>query len=154
MRKINSIVYGLILTILLLAGCEKKDVPKGFPKLYPVTLELVQAENPLAEATVSLYPVDAASHWSCGGFSDANGRAVLATHGGHNGVPAGKYKVAVIKAIIEGTPATMDEPGTSATFSLIERKYTSQKTTTLEIDVQPGQNHFRLDVGSPVKNKL
>jgi hypothetical protein len=154
MTKMNVIVCGLALTILLCIGCGKNDVPTGFPKLHPVTLELVQEETPLPEATISLYPTDESNQWSSGGFSDNNGRAVLRTHGGHSGVPAGKYRVAVVKAVTEGIPATMDDSGTSATFSLIEKQYTLRQFTPLEIDVQKGKNTFRLDVGSPVKYQV
>jgi hypothetical protein len=150
----NPILYGLTLVTLLLVKKKKSDVPKGFPKLHPVTLELVQGETPLTEATVSLYPMDASNQWSSGGFSDGEGRAVLRTHGGHNGVPEGKYRVAVVKAISDGIPATMDEPGTLATFSLIEKEYTLRQTTPLEVEVQAKKNNFRLDVGTPVQYRV
>jgi len=150
----NHIIYGLTLTTLLFVGCGRNAVPAGFPKLHPVTIELVQGDTPLTEATVSLYPVEESNQWSSGGFSDGNGRAVLRTHGGHSGVPKGTYKVAVVKAIAEGISATADEPGTLATYSLIERQYTLRHTTPLEVDVQAGKNNFRLDVGNPVQYRV
>jgi len=153
MKKTSRIVYGLTLTTLLFVGCGQSIAPDGLPKLHPVMLDLVQEGEPLVEATVSLHPLDETALWSSGGFSDRNGRAMLVTHGGYSGVPIGKYKVTVIKSIMEGTKGTLDEAGTATTFSLIDKKFTSRKTTPLEIDVQTGKNTFRLDVGTPVKNK-
>ncbi len=107
----------------------------------------------MTEATVSLYPANETNRWSSGGFSDANGHAILVTHGGFNGVPIGKYKVAVIKSTVEEIPGTPDKEETSTAFTLVEKMYTSRQTTPLEIDVREGQNVIRLEVGGSVKNK-
>lgn len=139
--------------VLLFCGCGQSNRPEGLPELQPVTLNLSQAGNPLAEATVSLYPVDTTNQWSSGGFSDEQGDTVLVTHGGFDGVPVGKYKVVVVKSLLEGTAGTADEAGNSAMVTLVERQYTSRKTTPLEIDIQEGENVIQLDVGKPVKRR-
>jgi len=147
------ILSGLVLIVPLILGCDKRPMPEGLPKLYPLTLDLFQNGQPLAEATVSLYPMDSTSKWSSGGFSDDSGRAVIVTHGGFDGAPVGKYKVAVVKSIVEGAPESMDDQGNSQSFSLIESQYTNRNTTPLEIEVQSGKNSLRLDVGKVVKIK-
>ncbi|MCL2624701.1 MAG: hypothetical protein FWD31_13650 [Planctomycetaceae bacterium] len=153
MKTMKIILFGLILVVPLILGCGQRPMPEGLPKLYPLALDLFQDDQPLVEATVSLYPADSTSKWSSGGFSDNNGRAVIVTHGGFDGAPVGKYKVAVVKSIIEGAPESMDDQGNSQSFTLIETQYTNRNTTPLEIEVQSGQNSLRLDVGKAVKIK-
>ena len=153
MKRMKMILLGLVLVAPLMSGCGKQSLPEGLPKLYPLTLDLLQEGEPLVEATVSLYPVGSTSTWSSGGFSDQNGHAVIVTHGGFDGAPVGKYKVAIVKSVVEGAPESMDDQGNSHSFSLVEDKFTKRTTTPLEIDVQPEKNILRLEVGKAVKNK-
>ena len=153
MKPIKLTLSGLVVVVSMILGCEQQSLPEGLPKRHPLTLELFQGDQPLVEATVSLHPMDSTSKWSSGGFSDNNGHAVIMTHGGFDGAPVGKYNVTVVKSIVEGAPESMDDQGHSQSFSLIETQYTNRNTTPLKIEVQPGKNSLRLDVGKAVKIK-
>jgi hypothetical protein len=147
-------VCSLLLLLSAVSGCRNDYRPEGLPVLYPVVLHLTQEKEPLVEATISLFPLDSENHWSSGGFTNREGNARIVTHGGFDGVPTGRYKVVVVKSIVEGVPKSVDEMGTPRAYSLIETPYTTRKSTPLEIEVQKNnKNQFQLNVGKAVKVK-
>lgn len=66
-----------------------------------------------------------------------------------DGIPAGKYKVHIIEAM---EPVEPDNPSNDAMRTVVEARYTSEKTTPLEIEI-PSKNLFNIVVERPVKAK-
>lgn len=140
----------VLLVFLLLGplGCSRgPQKPEGLPDLHPVTLTVIQDGKPLDGAIVSLRPLDSSNHWGSNGLTDANGKAIIKTHGDFAGAPVGKYKVAVIKTEVETSGKT------SVSYNIINPVYTTYDTTTLEIEVGTGSNETSLDLGEAVRIK-
>ena len=139
--------------VLFMSGCGQPR-PDGLPNLYPVTLKFMQEGAPCTDALVSLTP-ESDGQWAVGGITDSNGNAALLTHGRYPGVPAGKYKVAVIKTETEliGPPPTGTEDAVgSTTYNLIDPVYSISSSTTLAIEVVAGKNSFPpFDLGKKVR---
>lgn len=135
------------------SGCGQK-LPEGIPDLVPVTLVLTQEGAPLDEATVSCIPVDSAkSRWSCGGTTDAKGELPLATLGQYKGVPAGEYKVVVMKTLIENPPQTRDDPP-GQRYRLVPEEYESADATPLTFTASKAQKRVELDLGPAIKEEM
>ena len=135
------------------SGCGQK-LPEGIPDLVPVTLVLTQEGAPLDEATVSCIPVDSAkSRWSCGGTTDAKGELPLSTLGQYKGVPAGEYKVVVMKMLIENPPQTRDDPP-GQRYRLVPEEYESADATPLTFTASKGQKRVELDLGPAIKEEM
>jgi len=151
-------------------GCGGPLKPDGLPKVYPVTLQLEQEGKPLAGADVILRSEEIGV-WSCGGTSDESGAVVVRTHGRFAGAPLGKHKVIVMKTKpsemlvdvsvakslaeireMEQTAAQEQKgPNFGTMVYLVERKFSREGTTPLEIEVTTGKNNFKLDVGPAVE---
>ena len=165
-------MYRLIpfFVLLVFSGCLSEPRPAGFPKLVPCALLITQEGQPLADASVSLFPVESGNKWSSGGMSDANGLVRLRTHGKFDGVPVGKYKVVIQKQITEGktdsapmhaSPQEIAEferrrkANPPRTYNLVETVFTSPQTTTLEINVEKkSKNPLTLDAGKAVRAEV
>lgn len=97
-----SVGLFLTLTLSVFSGCGGQKLPDGFPKVYQVTVNVVQDGKPLEGANVLFYAEDEAnSRWGIGGCTDATGNAIMAVNGKYKGAPAGKYKVTVTKIVTE-----------------------------------------------------
>ena len=140
-------------------GCAPSDIPEGMPELHPVTLTIVQSGTPLEGATIQLVPQDSAnSRWACGGTSDATGKVVVQTLGKFPGAPVGSYKATIYKTLVEDmTPGVEDSPSSTKvfeTFLLVDPKFQSAETSTIEVTVASGENNPPpIDLGAPVKIK-
>ena len=150
--------------ILFVVGCGGDKKPAGMPPLHPTTLKFTQGGVPLAGATVTLSPQDAANtQWSSGGATDSNGVLNVQTQG-FNGVPEGNFKIVVTKTEIEGTSATVESSdlggapaaagSSSKSFHLVDKKYRSVGTTDLTLEVKPGKNTQTFDLGSAVREEI
>ena len=153
----------LLLAFLLPCGCSKEPLPDGMPTLHPVELTFLQDGQPLAEATVKLYPQDAdLQRWEAGGVTDEAGKVIMSTQSRYRGVAAGSFKVTVSK--IDRDPSTFKgemndsrieefERAESArkSYDVVEPKYKDSKTTDLELTVVSGKNAQQFDVGKPVR---
>jgi len=145
--------------LVFLSGCGPK-LPDGMPKLYPVTITVTQAEQPLAGATVSLRSVDTAATgtWTIGGLTDANGTIELYTNG-FRGAPAGTFKVVLLKQENEGlaereAAANRGEPLGGITvriWSIIEEDYNHADRTPLEVEITPSTRALTVDAGPVVR---
>ena len=145
---------GISITV---AGCREVKRPPGMPKLYPVTIAVIQDGKPLPEAVVALIPDDTGNQWSSGGITDAKGQLKPMTYGQFPGIPTGNYKVCITKQVLEGEMDYSDPAsprGNQQLFEVIDPVFKSGDTTTLQMEVAPkGKNHFDFDVGQPVKIK-
>jgi hypothetical protein len=131
----------------LLTGCKKEPpLPADMPKLEPCRITITLADQPLPEAIVALKPAEP-TQWHSGGSTNANGSFDVFTNGLYKGVPAGKYKVTVLKEIPAPPPegVSQDElmdPVKSAKYRqpptvVVHKKYNLAETTPLEIEVLP-----------------
>ena len=155
----RSVVLSTLLLMWSLMGCEK-PLPEGMPELFPVALLVVQDGKPLDTATVRLIPEDRSNRWASGGTTDAQGVAVLYTHGQYEGVPAGEYRVCVAKTEYEGEVPSMEDTmsgkkmGQKA-FNLVETKYSLPNQTTLTVTVAKDKNVYEpVDVGKAVREPV
>lgn len=161
-----GIIFAAALTVAAVCGCGPK-LPDGMPDLQPTTITITQGSAPLANAVLNIKPSDPStnSKFTCGGTTDANGVAVIVTHGQYKGAPEGKYKVAVSCTVGEGTPpppSPIDEESarkwkeyhdaglTYEEFYVVDPQFSVIESTTLEIEVKKGKNEFTLDCGEPV----
>lgn len=160
----NKLLVILICTITgLLTGCGAEvEKPVGMPDLYPCTLTLVQEGQPLVGATVQTISEDAGGRWGASGITNEQGEAVLITYGKYHGVQAGKHHVIVNKQEADAAEVKMEAgipvPGAGTlpkVFTLVEKRYTHQKTTPLELEIAPGQsNDQTFDCGRAIREKL
>ena len=161
---------GAALMLLSVGGCGDSR-PEGMPELYPTTVTITQEGEPLADATVSLYPENSElARWPVGGKTDENGEAVMTTFAKYPGAPAGTFKVAVNKTVTEGDPVP-EHPGRDATpeeiaaydramktgsfeaYRVVAEEYRTAGTTPLTVEVEAGgENNFTKDVGPAVKD--
>lgn len=94
MKKITLIV-SLLTLVVGFAGCQEK-LPDGFPKVYPITVSVVDGSTPLPDVQVAF--IGSGSGTAVGGTTGANGTATIQTTQGAfvaEGIPAGEYTVTV-----------------------------------------------------------
>lgn len=154
----------------VLTGCDN-NVPKDLPKLYPITLTIIQENKPLEGAVVTLVPESGTeTKWSQSGLTDAQGVVFVATNGRFPGAPQGRYKVLVQKNVREAHPfpkLANSPPGTPEDakyvmaerarkeFSHVDSSYAKADTTPLMVEVLPKKrNEKTLNVGQEVKKPL
>lgn len=144
--------------VVFCTSCNEKR-PSNLPKLYPVSVKILQDSQPLANAQVSLYSEDPIlQNFSPGGSTDENGVVILFTRG-YKGAPEGSFKVTVNKTEITGgeesDPTASTVSSKVQTFFLVEKNYRSQGTTPLTLDIQKKKGNIMqsLDVGKGVREK-
>jgi hypothetical protein len=165
----KHLILLLAFVVLCAAGCGER-LPSGLPKVYPVSLIIVQEGTPLADATVSLIPKNTESSWSATGVTDASGKAEFYTQGKYKGVPADDYKIVVLKTFTEpsqyagqGKPADVDymewqnKLGAEKlrSYNLVEEKYCDRSMTPLELHVDAdGVKNKQIEAGKAVRIPL
>jgi hypothetical protein len=148
-------LFVLFFVVYLLTGCSNK-YPDGMPKLYSAQVTIVGDGQPIANAMVTLMPIDQEnSRWASGGQTDYNGVAILKTQGVYSGAAIGRYKVCISKTETDPVaPVGPDESPPEANFyNLIEPKFGDIATTT-EVEVIAGKNIWKIDVGKPVRQLI
>ena len=121
----------LVLMPLLFAGCEKQ--PFSIPGV--ITLD----GAPIGNAQMLFMP-EGSDEIAVLASSDAEGRFLIVPTGGKAGLPAGRYKVIVVKVADEHpTGPEMTEAGVAEIYSRAE-------TTPLTVDLPSGE--VRLEVTS------
>ncbi|MDR0610085.1 MAG: hypothetical protein LBG58_08250 [Planctomycetaceae bacterium] len=148
-----KIKYGFVLTFIVLFiffGCHfVPAVPDGFPKnLYPCKLTILQNGTPLQGARVALVHQDEnQKNWGISGISDTEGVVQLYTYGKWQGAPKGKFKVTIVKHLVEG-PENKE-----ITYTLINEQFAEPETTPLELEIK-GKTTQTFDVGAAIKKKI
>jgi len=155
----------LIVLVLFIAGCGGVKKPDGMPTLYKTTLTFTQDGTPLAEATVTLVPVEGAVTWSAGGMTDSNGVLKVKTQTQFDGAPAGNYKITVSKTETEGKAEMVESSdaanvrpvaatGNVKTYYLVDKKYRTAKDSSLTLEVKSGKNEETFDLGPAVRELI
>jgi hypothetical protein len=147
------LLLSIVFASTVFYGCGDKSRPVDLPKLYPARIKATQDGVPLVDARVEIYCTDVSAKYRIsGGITDDSGVAVLRTYG-YNGTPVGKYKVTALKILIGEIP-----PGTKLSrfnqpdkFNLVDKKYSTEKSSDQEIEIVSGKNEFNIDFGKPVK---
>ena len=104
----------IVLAIFVCGGCSKENRPRDLPPLFPITLTFLLDGQPLDNAMVMFYTENQAiAKWTVGGITDAEGKAIIVTHGQFHGVPAGTFKVCVSKRVFP------DEPDENVVASIV-----------------------------------
>jgi len=171
--RVSSYFVFLLMAVAVCSfGCKRgPQKPPGMPTLYPTEITVNSDSGPIDDATVSLYPADGSrSQWTSGAKTNAQGVARIKTHGQFDGVPEGKYKVVVVKTIAEGDappPMGIDTESQRAYdeymrsgnkqkfFKVIDSKFDSARTTTLEVEVTPQKlNASSVSIGATVKVEM
>ena len=103
---------GLIVAFLC-SGCGGQKLPADLPRLYPTTIVILQDGTPLAGAAITLINADpeVTRYSGSSATTDASGRAVMFTEGMYQGLPAGTYKVTVLKLEYTGGASVGLPPG-------------------------------------------
>lgn len=172
MRYLRSCVCFLsVCFVLACLGCNRgPQLPPDVPKLVPCKITVTQEGTPLAGATVILDFVGTSS-WRTGGATDSNGVVTPMTNGQFEGVPAGKYKVVIMKTEQDASsipPAPeAGAPGYDewmskyamaegpARYTLVEKQFTTAKTTPLEIELTGGKLvEHTVDAGKKIREKM
>ena len=161
--KFSAIYCVFFAMTLVLSGCGGDQRPPGFPKLYPVSLKVMQEGQPLSEAAISLRKADHSIMWSIGGRTDEQGVVVLWTHGKFRGAPEGRFKVTVEKVINEGEAEMIQalDRGDQATakkiqvnsYSFVKDEYNSVEKTPVEIEITRNSQVIDIDAGPAIKIK-
>ena len=156
MRTIS--ILSLFLVLLLHAGCSKDDGrPADMPKLYPVSISIIQDGKPLDGATVTLVAkTPAVAQYGRSAGTTVAGTVSLRTYG-YNGVPAGEHAVLVEKRVTEGGQEIIEDERVVGTrggriYQLVDTKFTTEASTPLSITVQEkGKTSETFDVGAAVR---
>lgn len=169
----SALALGLAIAVLApLSGCGGKKKPEGLPSLEPTTLTFTVDGKGLANANISLQPVDNKSNkWVPSGKTDASGKVELQTGGPFKGAPVGEYKVVVsadeeIDYGEDGPPPSRDDaqayedwsrksdPNKWKRYSPVDAKYTNMADTPLSITIQAGKNAQEFDLGASTKAEV
>lgn len=163
--KKSAIIFSFFTALAIVAvGCNKQDLPPGFPELNPTTLTFVCDGSPLADADIMLVPTGAPSQWVVGGKTDADGKLVVRTHGEYLGAPEGEMAVTVRKERREdgefaknnprpeggdvGAKMAWDRKATAerSVFLVCGSEYLDPSTTPLKITIKKGKNSEKFDL--------
>ncbi|HEY0981217.1 MULTISPECIES: hypothetical protein [unclassified Schlesneria] len=130
-------VHRLLLCLTLISsaatvGCGKAKQP--WDTVYPATGVLLLEGKPLAGAQITLIPEDSEVPPSVRptATTEIDGSFELGTYSKSDGAPAGSYKVLALHYPIVGS-----KENPSAGPNDLPKKYASQNTTDLKIEVTP-----------------
>jgi len=144
------ILSWIVLLLLTTNGCRDASVPELVPVGGTVTLD----GKPLSGALVEFLPLGDIPGNGGGGRTSAEGRYQLQTGQGHHGIPAGEYKVVIIKLVMpDGSdfPADSDVPPIdSSAQQVLSARYSERDLTELRAIVA-AETHtldFALESGS------
>ena len=147
---------------LFTLGCRTEKLPDGMPPLVKFSVTVTQEGIPLPGAVVQFQNERLA--YIIDGITDERGVADLKTEGKYHGIPAGQYKITVVKLIAtpsrygEIAPMTQKERDRwtaqrlseyRPTHSLVHHRCSRFETTDLSVCVQDAES-ASLEVGAPV----
>lgn len=134
---------GTALLILCTAGCSSGTHPVSGKIVYSDGLPAGE----LAGGLVEVQSVDAEPTVNGRGVIQEDGTFALQTSKPGDGALPGKHRVLIVPPLHAGAS---DTPGTAQALPrLLDQKYSSYDTSTLEITVTPGLNEVTLEVDRP-----
>lgn len=177
MIKYSLNLYVFMLSMGILVGCSDVKRPNDLPNLNPTSITVTQDGAPLAAAEVMIVPVRGGeTTWPATGTTNESGLATMKTNGLYDGAIEGKFKVVVLKQEKEvlpdpyaGAPDPKDEDAFGVwshenaakieaaqkivpkVYNIVDPKFGSEETTTLEVEITPGKNAHTVDVGKAIK---
>ncbi|MGL4942135.1 MAG: hypothetical protein ACRC46_02965 [Thermoguttaceae bacterium] len=130
-NRVVMVTCGLMFVVLVAMGCGEKR-PDGMPPLFKASITLKQNGQPAPDVCVTLYNEDGSpTKWVIGGYTDAQGRLALATHGKYLGVPKATYKVVVSKQEYVGAPVLKPDANEAEIQAFNEKMATVKPTETM-----------------------
>ena len=133
-------ITAFVLGTCFLIGCGDKDTG---PKLEPVTGTVTMNDKPLANANLTLLPIGETPGIGGTARSDEAGKFEVRYNRGGEGLPEGKYKVAVsVRQLPDGSPAPpgdAENPIESQARETLPAKFSNIDQSTLEVEVKRGQ---------------
>ena len=154
--RINLIfAFTLFISLLFQAGCGDSGRPADFPKLYSVSVEVTQQDQPLEGATVTLISKTPTTYGTASAQTNASGVAKLLTYG-YNGVPSGEYSVLIQKLGTEGAVESRTLEGVPVmlggqTYNYVDAKYSQEFSTPYSLSVEKKGVKEKFEVGEPVR---
>ncbi|MDR2170163.1 MAG: carboxypeptidase-like regulatory domain-containing protein, partial [Planctomycetaceae bacterium] len=145
-----------------------RNVPSDLPKTYFTAITVTQEGQKLANANVTLTPIDGGK-WYASAITDPSGVAVLTTQGQYSGVAPGKYKILVTKREVTSAEIAIPDPNadpegyskalekanaTRQEFDLVDPIFVKVETTPEQIEITKGKNEKTIDVGKAVKIEI
>ncbi|MDR2170329.1 MAG: hypothetical protein LBP59_09320 [Planctomycetaceae bacterium] len=154
----NYTLIFVCLSFICLAGCGDSSRPKDLPELFPCTIMITQDGKPLSDAIVKLISqTDIDAKYNPVTVTGIDGIVKMSTYG-FAGVPAGKYKIVVIKNIDDDIVYRTDDAGERVvvsykTYRLVEKQFSDTATTPHEIEITGKEKSVEanFDVGKPIK---
>lgn len=132
-----GVVRGLVLLVgmLTIVGCGRAKKPWEF--VHPVQGVINYQGKPLAEANITLIPVDESIPETVRptGRTDEDGVFTIGTYSQADGAPAGEYKVLVLRFPVIVTPTSA-----SSGPNNLPKKYSRPETTDLVVTIEEGEN--------------
>ncbi|MDR1958188.1 MAG: carboxypeptidase-like regulatory domain-containing protein [Planctomycetaceae bacterium] len=148
MQRKHSVFVPVCCVLLMLNGCGGAKKPEGMPPLYPCQITITQEGKPLADAVVSLASEN--NKWQSSAQTDTKGVAELITYGQFLGVPAGTYKVLVVKRELDGPPPVSNtdaegrvlggpqgQPSFPKYIERVHPVYSAKESSPLTIEIKP-----------------
>ncbi|MDR1480944.1 MAG: hypothetical protein LBJ00_18625 [Planctomycetaceae bacterium] len=140
----------LLCALLIFVGCGRQNMPDGMLALHPCQIIVTRDGQPFAMAEVKLYPVESQKKdWSTTGLTETNGVIDLRTNANYSGVPAGKYKIIVVKEDIENVDNNF-----YYRVNTVDPKFGTMELTPLEIEIKSGKNKQTVEVGPEIKTRI
>jgi hypothetical protein len=153
MKTLYSLSLPFIVCLFVCIGCGEGGLP-----VHAVEGIITLDGEPLVDATITLYPIDATGNLGYAN-TDAEGHYKISAHGGaaQGGTTLGTYKIALNKIVPDGRVPTREEEadpnfdarrfaGLERVRDLVPKKYQSPETSELEITVEKGKNVRNFDL--------
>jgi len=161
------VIISVLLISLLLVGCSNNRLPKEPKNLHPVTITVMNGEQPVGGVAVTLSVRNSQGAFACTGLTDSQGVAKIRSLRNSytvRGVPTGTYRVALDKLPelpVELMPHETDEelpPKDAATKEFQRKIYfeenqlipvvlTSPDSTPIELTVSENEETaFHIDI--------
>ena len=130
------------LLLLALAGCPGGGASRDLPDLVPAGGTVTLDGESLSGAQVAFVPVGSTPGTACFGLTDASGRYEIMADADHKGAPAGEFKVACTKWVMEDGSDFQSAEGLSpmeaGAQNLLPPKYGDETETELKATVPAG----------------